>query len=311
MIALQRLRTLRDAKAFGGWLAAIARNRAADQWRRAAKHHRAHGRGGRDSRRPHRRARRAAAIRTLPDAYRETLVLRLVEGMTGPEIATRTGLTPASVRVNLHRGMKQLRERLGVPGMNDDYLWDRSGEPDPDVEALERRLSALAQGAPPPLVASGAVRNALRHALRGQVPRGARGCRHARCCGQRRFPGLSLAGPGFRLGHRHHGRGAHYCLESHRRRRAAAGRRLARDRRAFDRQPHRRHDRPGQRRARDASPTDQRAHRRSPPATRARHAARHDLGTARPVCGGNCLVDGHRSRLRLHADDGRRGRRAR
>ena len=56
-----------------------------------------------------------AAIRTLPDAYRETLVLRLVEGMTGPEIATRTGLTPASVRVNLHRGMKQLRERLGVP----------------------------------------------------------------------------------------------------------------------------------------------------------------------------------------------------
>jgi RNA polymerase sigma-70 factor (ECF subfamily) len=51
-------------------------------------------------------------IRTLPDAYRETLVLRLVEGLTGPEIAERTGLTPASVRVNLHRGMKLLRERL-------------------------------------------------------------------------------------------------------------------------------------------------------------------------------------------------------
>ena len=52
------------------------------------------------------------AIRDLPDAYRETLVLRLVEGLTGPEIATRTGLTPASVRVNLHRGMKLLREKL-------------------------------------------------------------------------------------------------------------------------------------------------------------------------------------------------------
>jgi RNA polymerase sigma-70 factor (ECF subfamily) len=51
-------------------------------------------------------------IRTLPEAYRETLVLRLVEGLTGPEIAERTGLTPASVRVNLHRGMKLLRERL-------------------------------------------------------------------------------------------------------------------------------------------------------------------------------------------------------
>ena len=33
--------------------------------------------------------------------------------MTGPEIANRTGLTPESVRVNLHRGMKLLRERLG------------------------------------------------------------------------------------------------------------------------------------------------------------------------------------------------------
>ena len=60
-----------------------------------------------------REARRLLAIvRTLPDAYRETLVLRLVEGLTGPEIAERTGLTPASVRVNLHRGMKLLREKL-------------------------------------------------------------------------------------------------------------------------------------------------------------------------------------------------------
>jgi len=53
-----------------------------------------------------------AIVQSLPDAYRETLVLRLVEGMTGPEIAERTGLTPASVRVNLHRGMKLLRDKL-------------------------------------------------------------------------------------------------------------------------------------------------------------------------------------------------------
>ena len=51
-------------------------------------------------------------VRSLPAAYRETLVLRLVEGFTGPEIAERTGLTAASVRVNLHRGMKLLREKL-------------------------------------------------------------------------------------------------------------------------------------------------------------------------------------------------------
>ena len=55
-------------------------------------------------------------IRSLPEAYRETLVLRLVEGMNGPEIAARTGLTPASVRVNLHRGMKLLRRKLEGAG---------------------------------------------------------------------------------------------------------------------------------------------------------------------------------------------------
>jgi RNA polymerase sigma-70 factor (ECF subfamily) len=52
-------------------------------------------------------------IRGLPEAYRETLILRLVEGMTGPEIAERAGLTAGSVRVNLHRGMQMLREKLG------------------------------------------------------------------------------------------------------------------------------------------------------------------------------------------------------
>ena len=39
-------------------------------------------------------------------------MLRFVEGMTGPEIAARTGLTPGSVRVNLHRGMQLLRGAL-------------------------------------------------------------------------------------------------------------------------------------------------------------------------------------------------------
>jgi len=51
-------------------------------------------------------------IRKLPDAYRETLLMRLVEGMSGLEIADRTGLSAGSVRVNLHRGMKLLREKL-------------------------------------------------------------------------------------------------------------------------------------------------------------------------------------------------------
>ena len=55
-----------------------------------------------------------AIICELPEAYREPLILRFVEGMTGPEIAERTGLAPASVRVNIHRGLKLLRARLQV-----------------------------------------------------------------------------------------------------------------------------------------------------------------------------------------------------
>jgi DNA-directed RNA polymerase specialized sigma24 family protein len=34
--------------------------------------------------------------------------------MSGQEIAERTGMTSESVRVNLHRGMKLLREKLGI-----------------------------------------------------------------------------------------------------------------------------------------------------------------------------------------------------
>jgi len=56
----------------------------------------------------------AGYVYGLPEAYRDTLLMRLVEGMSGAEIAERSGLTPASVRVNLHRGMKLLREHLGA-----------------------------------------------------------------------------------------------------------------------------------------------------------------------------------------------------
>ena len=103
--------------AFRGWLAAIARNRAMDYFRQArpyvtieenmkpASH--AETSGGLDAMEV------LDAIRQLPEAYRETMILRLVEGMTGPEIARETGLTADSVRVKLCRGMKMLRGLLG------------------------------------------------------------------------------------------------------------------------------------------------------------------------------------------------------
>jgi RNA polymerase sigma-70 factor (ECF subfamily) len=113
--ALKRLDSLRDPARFGGWLAMIARNRATDFHRRA-----------RDTVELTEEVAGTvvdddaealtvlATLRTLPEAYRETLVLRLVEGMSGPEIAARTGMTDGSVRVNLHRGMKLLRATLGA-----------------------------------------------------------------------------------------------------------------------------------------------------------------------------------------------------
>lgn len=112
--AMRRLAGLRDTSAFGGWLAAIARNRGNDHLRQARTAEPLEdGIGvGADAAVSFEAQVVLQALHALPETYRETLVLRLIEGMTGPEIAAATGLTPASVRVNLHRGMKQLRERL-------------------------------------------------------------------------------------------------------------------------------------------------------------------------------------------------------
>jgi len=112
LTAYTRIRELREPAAFGGWLATIARNRATDYLRQSREQVELPDElpGGDPI-----DAETFAvleAIRSLPDAYRDTLLMRLVEGMSGQEIADRTGLAPGSVRVNLHRGMKLLREKL-------------------------------------------------------------------------------------------------------------------------------------------------------------------------------------------------------
>ena len=112
LTVFRRLSALRDPAAFPGWLAMIVRNRATDHLRRASRSEELPDElPCNDLAETEARA-ILQVVRSLPEAYRETLILRLVEGMTGPEIAARTGLTPGSVRVNLHRGMAQLREAL-------------------------------------------------------------------------------------------------------------------------------------------------------------------------------------------------------
>jgi RNA polymerase sigma-70 factor, ECF subfamily len=116
--ALDKLAALREPAAFGGWIGQITRNMAKmtlrsrielvslDDQLPAPSEPAPDADGGAV----------LAAIRSLPEAYREPLLLRLVEGMSGNEIAERTGLTTGSVRVNLHRGMALLKQKLGERG---------------------------------------------------------------------------------------------------------------------------------------------------------------------------------------------------
>jgi RNA polymerase sigma-70 factor (ECF subfamily) len=118
MVALRHLPKVREAEKFGAWLAAIARNRGNDYHRRSRPEDQLADDSpytqvsSKSDSRDDEAAVILETIRSLPDCYREALILRLVEGLTGPEIAARTGMTHGSVRVNLHRGMQQLREKL-------------------------------------------------------------------------------------------------------------------------------------------------------------------------------------------------------
>lgn len=114
LLAFKNLDKLRNDNAFGGWLSMIARNRTSEFHRHQKSTEELTEEIKQENSRDEAESAHEIliAIQSLPEAYRETLVLRLVEGMTGPEIAARTGLKAESVRVNLHRGMKLLREKL-------------------------------------------------------------------------------------------------------------------------------------------------------------------------------------------------------
>lgn len=114
---------LRDPATLPAWICRIARNVAIDHVRARQAHPPAETlRDDRAAPSPAAdaggdlRERVLRCLAKLPEAYRETLLLRLAEGLTGPEIAERTGLTHGSVRVNLSRGMTMLRPLLREEG---------------------------------------------------------------------------------------------------------------------------------------------------------------------------------------------------
>lgn len=115
--AMRALPSLEQPARFPSWLASIARNLGRD----ALKSRRSRGQV------PLSEAMHVEApatgdaaaadeivqqIRELPECHREPLMLRLVLEMSGEEISVHTGMTHGSVRVNLCRGMKLLRQRL-------------------------------------------------------------------------------------------------------------------------------------------------------------------------------------------------------
>lgn len=114
--AFAHLSQLKEAHKFGPWIATIARRMQANE---PAREYLVDelpelASSAADPEENAEAAHLLRAVAALPAAYRETLMLRLAEGLSGPEIAALTGLTPDSVRVNLHRGMEKLREALDL-----------------------------------------------------------------------------------------------------------------------------------------------------------------------------------------------------
>lgn len=88
------------------------------------------------------RAKVQAAIDTLPDMYREVLVLRDIEGMTAPQVAETLGLTVEAVKSRLHRARGRIRDAL-TRALAEPQSCSACGEV---VEMLSRHLEGEVTG---------------------------------------------------------------------------------------------------------------------------------------------------------------------
>jgi pilus assembly protein CpaB len=79
-------------------------------------------------------------VRALGEPGRERLMLRLLEGIPGPEIAEASGEPHGEVRSGLERAFAQA---FGPEGSGDTYLWSLTGAPHAAVVRLENELSSL------------------------------------------------------------------------------------------------------------------------------------------------------------------------
>jgi RNA polymerase sigma-70 factor (ECF subfamily) len=125
--AIERIDTLREPAAFGGWVLQIAATVALNA--RARRKLRTHeefaddaGNGTAvpfaerpedEAERSDLRARFASALAELPEAARASVLLCFVEGWNAREAAEVLGVAHGTVRSHLHRARRHLRRRLG------------------------------------------------------------------------------------------------------------------------------------------------------------------------------------------------------
>ena len=118
--AFAQLHSLRDPARFGAWVIGIARNKSI-YWLRQKKRERS-VRAPRPSRPvgPDESlviaedcARVIEALMSLPEKYRQTLVLRLIEERTHDEIASLLSISLSAVDKRLTRAKEMLRRKLG------------------------------------------------------------------------------------------------------------------------------------------------------------------------------------------------------
>jgi Flp pilus assembly protein CpaB len=84
-------------------------------------------------------------LRTIAEGPREKLVLRLVEGIPGPELAEVLRVSPAELRAELERGAGEAARVFGQGQSfaGDEYLWELTGAPPALLARLEMQLPAL------------------------------------------------------------------------------------------------------------------------------------------------------------------------
>lgn len=98
-------------------------------------------------------------LRTIPLQARERFLLRVVEGIPGPELAEVSRVPPGELRAELEKAAAEAARAFGQGQSfaGDEYLWELTGTPQALIARLEMQLPVLRfdpTAAPLPLAAS-------------------------------------------------------------------------------------------------------------------------------------------------------------